>query len=559
MTDIPLVPETTKPLPRLSDNEGLLSWVASIDHKQIGIMYIITTFFFLLVGGLEALAMRVQLALPQNKFLSPEAYNQIFTMHGTTMVFLVVMPMLIGFITYMVPLQIGARDMAFPRLNALSFWMLLFGGLLLYFSFIAGGAPDTGWFSYAPLTERPFNTQPGVDYWAAGLLATGIGTVAAGINIIVTIVTLRAPGLTFKRLPLFTWMSLVNSVLILTAIPVLNAALIMLLFDRQLGGSFFRPSANGSAVLWQQLFWGFGHPEVYIMVLPAFGMISEIIPVFARKPVFGYAFVAGSGVAIMFLSLVVWGHHMFSVGLGPTWDLIMAGTSMLIAVPTGIKVFNWIATMWGGKIRFTVSMMYATAFLVLFTMGGITGVAFATVPIDWQLTDSYFVVAHMHYVLFGGTAFGVFAAVYYWFPKITGRMLSETIGKWSFWLMFVGFNTTFLVQHFLGMMGMPRRVSTYPDLPGWGILNFISTVGAFILAVGIAVFLVNVFISLKKGQQAGDNPWDAWTLEWATTSPPPVENFEVVPPVRSRRPLWDLKHPENPDWKRPEDKAIGVK
>jgi cytochrome c oxidase subunit 1/cytochrome c oxidase subunit I+III len=549
MTDIPLVPEVTKPLPRLSEPEGLLAWISSVDHKQIGIMYIVTTFFFFVVGGVEALLIRTQLALPENRLLSPEAYNQIFTMHGTTMVFLVVMPMLIGFMTYFVPLQVGARDMAFPRLNALSFWLLVFGGLLLYFSFIAGGAPNAGWFAYAPLSEKPFATTPGMDYWALGLLTTGIGTIAAAINIVTTIVALRPPGLTMRRLPLFSWMGLMNSFLIIAALPVLNAALVMLLMDRQLGAHFFRPASPGSAVLWQHLFWGFGHPEVYIMVLPAFGMISEVIPVFARKPIFGYAFVAGSTVAIGFLSLAVWAHHMFAVGLGHTWDLIFAASSMLIAVPTGVKIFNWIATMWGGAIRFTVSMMYATAFLVLFTIGGITGVSFAVVPIDWQVTDSYYVVAHMHYVLFGGTAFAVFAGIYYWFPKMTGRLLSERIGKWNFWLMFVGFNMTFLVQHFLGMMGMPRRVSTYPDLPWWGALNLVSTIGAFILGIGVLVFLWNVFYSLRRGEAAGDNPWDAWTLEWATSSPPPVHNFDRLPPVRSRRPLWDLKHPDNPDWK----------
>jgi cytochrome c oxidase subunit I len=533
--------------------EGWLSWVASVDHKQIGILYLWSSTIFFVVAGILALLMRIQLARPENHFLSPTMYNQIFTMHGTTMIFLVVVPALIGFTNYMVPLMIGARDMAFPRLNALGFWAQAFGGVMLYFSFATaglnlGGAPAVGWFAYAPLSEAAYSYGPGVDYWIIGLLGIGVGTLTAGINLIATIICLRTGGMTFGRLPLFVWMTLVFGFLIVLVIPVLNAGLVMLLFDRMLNANFFRPSAGGSAVLWQHIFWAFGHPEVYIMVLPAFGMISEIVPVFSGKPIYGYEFVAASGVAIAFLSLTVWAHHMFAVGLGHPADLFFAISSMTIAVPTGIKIFNWTATLYHGRIRFTTSMLFALGFLAMFTIGGLSGIAFAACPIDWQLTDSYFVVAHFHYVLFGGTAFAVFAGVYYWFPKMTGRMLSERTGRLHFWLTFIGFNLTFMVQHVLGMYGMPRRVFTYPPLPGWETMNMVSTIGAFVLAFAVLVFLVNVMVSLRSGKVAGDNPWNAWTLEWATTSPPPHENFpKGVPPVRGRRPLWDLAHPDRTD------------
>ncbi|MEO7110817.1 MAG: cytochrome c oxidase subunit I [Polyangiaceae bacterium] len=528
-----------------AEESGLFSWVGTVDHKRIGILYLLTALFFFAIGGTEAMILRLQLARPNSALISAEAYNQIFTMHGTTMIFLVVMPTLVGFGNYFVPLMIGARDMAFPRMNAMSFWLFPLGGFLLHFSALTGGAPSAGWFSYAPLSETPFSSTQGTDYWILAILVLGIGSVSTAINLIATILTLRAPGLLITRLPLFVWMTFVTSFLIILAIPVLNAALVMLLIDRQLDAHFFLASEGGNVLLWQHFFWTFGHPEVYIMALPAFGMISEIIPVFSRKAIFGYELVAASTVAIAVLSFGVWAHHMFAVGLGHTADMFFTASSMLIAVPTGIKIFNWIATMWGGSIRFTTAMLFATAFLVEFVIGGLSGITFAVAPIDWQVTDSYYVVAHFHYVLFGGTAFALMAATYYWFPKMSGRLLSERLGKVHFWMMVVGFNATFFVQHFLGILGMPRRVFTYPDLPYWGTLNMISTVGAGIMGLASLVFVANIFLSIKRGALAGDNPWEAWTLEWATTSPPPHDNFTEVPPIYGRRPLWDLDHPSD--------------
>jgi cytochrome c oxidase subunit 1/cytochrome c oxidase subunit I+III len=524
------------------DERGLYGWVSTVDHKRIGVLYLITALAFFAVGGLEALLIRLQLARPNSHLISPEVYNQIFTMHGTTMIFLVVMPTLVGFANYLVPLMIGARDMAFPRLNAMSYWLFPFGGLLLHFSFLTGGAPAGGWFSYAPLSETPFSSTQGTDYWIIAILALGVGSVAGGINVIATVLGLRAPGLTIRRLPLFVWMTFITAILIVLALPVLNASLVMLLIDRQLDAHFFLPSGGGSAVLWQHFFWAFGHPEVYIMALPAFGMISEVVPVFSRKPIFGYEFIAGSTVAIAVLSFGVWAHHMFAVGLGHSVDLFFAAGSMLIAVPTGVKIFNWVATLWGGSIRFTTAMLFAVAFLLQFVVGGLSGVTFAAAPITWQMTDTYYVVAHFHYVLFGGTAFGIFAGTYYWFPKMSGRLLDERWGRAHFWLTVVGFNLTFFVQHFLGFIGMPRRVYTYPDVPGWGALNLVSTVGAVVMGVSVLVFVANVWKSLRHGAVAGDNPWDAWTLEWATSSPPPPQNFDELPEIHGRRPLWDLAH-----------------
>jgi cytochrome c oxidase subunit I len=523
-------------------HERLLHWLMTVDHKDIGLLYIVTSAIFFLIGGIEALLMRIQLAVPRASFLGPVEYNAVFTMHGTTMIFLVVMPMLLGFANYFVPLMIGARDMAYPKLNAWSYWLLLFGALVLHFSFLAGAPPDTGWFSYVPLSGYPYSTSSAVDYWALGLLVTSVGTIATGLNLVVTVVKLRAPGMTPFRIPIFVWMSAITGVLILGAIPALTAAQIMLLFDRYLGTHFFDVAAGGDPLLWQHLFWYFGHPEVYIMALPAFGMISEIVPVFSRKPIFGYPFVVGSGIAIAFYSFLVWAHHMFAVGMGFVAEAFFGASSMIIAVPTGIKVFSWLATMQGGRIRFTTPMLYAAGFIAMFTIGGISGVHFAVVPVDWQTTDTYYVVAHFHYVLFGGSAFAILGATHYWFPKMAGRMLDDRLGRWGFWLMFLGFNLTFFPMHILGLMGMPRRVYTYPDLPGWGALNMVQTIGAFVMGIATLVVLWNVYKSLTRGQPAGDNPWEAWTLEWATSSPPPPDNFKALPAIRSARPLRDLGH-----------------
>lgn len=534
---------------KADSNWGLLSWFASVDHKRIGLLYMLLAVFFLVIGGVEALLIRVQLAVPNNTFLSPQFFNQLFTMHGTTMVFLVGMPVFTGFANYLIPLMIGAKDVAFPRLNAMSFWMLPFGAVLLYWSFLTGSAPDAGWFSYAPLSTKPYSSLPGVDYWIISLAVMGIGSVAGAINIAATVICCRAPGMSLQRVPLFVWIMLMQAILILITIPPLNSALAMLLIDRWLGAAFFEPARGGSALLWQHFFWMFGHPEVYVFALPAFAMVSEVIPVFSRKPIYGYAFVAGSSSVIVLLSYGVWAHHMFAVGLGMGANIFFAAATLLIAIPTGIKIFNWTATLWGGSIRCTTAMLFAIAFLVQFVVGGLTGIMFATVPIDWQLTDTYFVVAHFHYVLIGGIVFALFAATYYWFPKITGKMLDERLGKIQFWLWVIGFNGTFGVQHFLGFMGMPRRVYTYADHPGWATLNAISSVSAFFMAAGTLVLVWNVISSLLRGSTAGANPWDAFTLEWFTTSPPPVENFESLPEIKSRRPVWDANHPEQADWK----------
>ncbi len=550
-TATPTAKTTATPL-----TSRLHAWVTTVDHKRIGLMYLLMSLVFLIIGGLEALLIRLQLWTPNGTLVSAGTFNQLFTMHGTTMIFFVVMPMIAGFANYLIPLMIGCRDVAFPRLNALGFWLSLFGGSILYLSYFtgeglygAGSAPDVGWFAYAPLTSPAYARGGSVDYWILGTMVSGVGTLTFAINLIATILTLRAPGMKLHKTPLFVWMMLVDAVLIVFAFPPLTAAQFMLLLDRHLGAHFFDPQAGGSALLWQHLFWFFGHPEVYIMALPAFGIISEVVPVFSRKAIFGYASMAVATAAIGFISMGVWAHHMFTVGLADSLDAFFSAASFLIAVPTGIKIFNWTATLYGGRLRLKTPMLFALGFLSMFLIGGLTGIMLAAVPVDWQVSDSYFLVAHFHYVLFGGSLFALMAGFYYWFPKAAGRMLGETLGRWHFWLLLIGFNLLFGPMHISGLMGMPRRVYTYQAGHGWQIWNQVSTVGALVMGVGFLFFFVNLFKSLRGSAPAGDDPWDAWTLEWATSSPPAPYNFERIPTVRSRRPLWDLKHPQDPDWK----------
>jgi cytochrome c oxidase subunit I len=544
---------TSEPLPLPSK---LHDWIVTVDHKRLGIMYIASSLFFFAVAGILAALMRVQLAFPNGTFLPPAVFNRLFTMHGTTMVFLVGMPFFAGLANYLVPLMIGARDMAFPRLNAFGYWMFLFGGMLLYFSYVAGEglaghgtAPDVGWFAYAPLTERAFSRGTSTDYWILSIIVAGIGTTASAINVIVTIISMRCKGMTLARMPLFVWLMLVVSAMVVMALPPLTAAQFMLLLDRYLGAHFFDTQAGGSAVLWQHFFWLFGHPEVYILVLPGFACASEIIPVFSRKPIFGRAAMIGATVAIGLVSVSVWAHHMFAVGMSSVSNIFFVASTMLVGVPTGIKIFNWLGTMYGGKLRFDTPMLFCVAFLFQFLIAGLTGIMLAAAPLNWQLTDSYFVVAHFHYTLLGGMLFTLFGGFYYWFPKATGRMLSETLGKWHFWLLVIGFHMTFDTLHFAGILGMPRRIYTYAAGRGWEGLNLVASIGVIFQAAATACLIWNIIRSLRKGTPAGNDPWDAWTLEWATTSPPPEYNFAVAPEVRSSRPLWDLKHPEDPDWK----------
>ncbi|MGD0002706.1 MAG: cytochrome c oxidase subunit I [Anaerolineaceae bacterium] len=522
---------------------GIVRWLTTTNHKDIGILYVSTGFFFFLIGGIEALTMRLQLGAPENTLLDAQTYNQVFTMHGTTMIFLFAMPLLVGFGNYLVPLMIGARDMAFPRLNALSYWLLVAGGLVLYSSFALGGAPANGWFAYAPLTTTQFSSTHGMDFWALGILLTGIGSTVGAINFIVTILNMRAPGMRLLRMPQFVWQMLVTAFLMVFAFPSLTVDAILLFLQRNFGAAFFSAAQGGSVLLWQHLFWFFGHPEVYILILPAFGIISEIIPTFSKKPIFGYAALVYSGIAIGFLGFTVWAHHMFAVGMSPVADAVFSLDSMIIAVPTSIKVFNWIATLWGGKLNLKAPLLFAIGFIALFIIGGFSGISLATVPIDFQVEDTFFVVGHFHYVLFGGTVFALFGGLYYWLPKITGRLLSEKLARWHFWLMFAGMNLTYFPMYILGLSGMPRRVFTYSMAQGWGTLNLISTIGAFIIATSVLIFLINFFTSQRRGQIVGNDPWDGQTLEWTVSSPPPAYNFAQIPVVSSRRPFWDQKYP----------------
>ncbi|HET9723088.1 MAG TPA: cytochrome c oxidase subunit I [Actinomycetota bacterium] len=521
---------------------GFWSWLTTVDHKKIGILYGVTAFAFFIVGGSEALLIRLQLAQPNQELLSPSVYNEVFTMHGVTMVFLVVMPLSAAFINYLVPLMIGARDVAFPRLNAFSYWAFLAGGIFVYSSWFLGGAPNGGWFGYAP--NAVLDPTRGMTFYAIGLLMTGVASTVSAVNLAVTILNMRAPGMTLFRMPVFVWMSLVVQFLLAFSLPVISVALFELLFDKRFGTHFFDAAAGGDPVLWQHLFWLFGHPEVYILVLPAMGIVSEILPVFSRKPLFGYQFVVFSGIAIGFIGFGVWVHHMYAVGLGPIANTAFGISTIIIAVPTGVKIFNWLGTMWKGDLTFPTPMLFSIGFVSMFIIGGLSGVTHSVVPSDYQQTDTYYVVAHFHYVLFGGAIFGLFGGLHYWWPKIFGRRLSETLGKVTFWTMLVGFNLTFGPMHILGLQGMPRRIQTYPAELGLTFYNLVSTIGAFTIATSVLVFLVNVAVTHRKPRGEESDPWDARTLEWLTTSPPPEHNFDEIPTVHALDEAWHRKYAE---------------
>jgi cytochrome c oxidase subunit 1 len=526
------------------ETSGVWSWITTVDHKRIGALYLYTALFFFLFGGIEAGIIRWQLALPNQHVVSAEMYNQLFTMHGTTMIFLAVMPLSAAFFNFLIPLQIGARDVAFPRLNAFSYWVYVLGGLFMTIPIFFNAAPNGGWFGYAPLTTMPFSAGLNIDFWVMGLQILGISSLAAAFNFITTIINMRAPGMTLMRMPMFTWMAFVVQFLLVLAFPVITIALVFLLFDRFFGTNFYAIAAGADPLLWQHLFWVFGHPEVYILILPAFGLVSEILPTYSRKPLFGYNVMVYSGIMIGFLGFGVWAHHMFSVGMGAMADTIFALTTMLIGIPTGVKIFNWIATMWGGQIRFTTAMKFGIGLVGLFTIGGISGVMHSSPPADLQQTDTYFIVAHFHYVLFGGSIMGIFGGIYHYFPKITGRYLSERLGSWHFWINFIGMNLTFFPMHYSGMLGMPRRIYTYDSGQGWETFNLMSSVGTGLIIIATAIFAVNFLRSRKHGAVAPNDAWGAGTLEWSIPSPPPDYNFAQIPVVTSRYPLWDLKSPE---------------
>lgn len=523
--------------------EGLVGYLTTVDHKKIGIGYAIGALFFFLIGGVEALIIRAQLAVPENDLVSAELYNQLFTMHGTTMIFLAVMPLSAAFFNYIMPLQIGARDVAFPRMNALGLWTFILGGILINLSwFFQSGAPSIGWFGYAPLTSRQFSPDIGTDFWVMGLQVLGIASLVGSFNFITTILNMRAPGMHMMRLPVFTWMTLITSFLIILAFPAITIALVQLMFDRHFDTHFFEVSDGGKPILWQHLFWIFGHPEVYILILPAMGIISEVLPVFARKPLFGYPLIVFSGAVIGFLGFAVWSHHMFTTGLGVVATTAFAVMTMLIALPTGVKIFNWIGTLWGGRITFSVPMLYALGFIWMFMMGGFTGIMHSSPPVDAQQQDTYFVVAHFHYVLIGGSIFALICGIYYWFPKVAGKQLDEKVGRLLFWTIFVGFNMAFFPMHILGMTGMPRRTHTYKAEMGWSEANLWSTVGAMLLGLGIFAVVVQIVYTCLKGRRCKADPWDSRTLEWATDSPPKPYNFAATPVVKARDQVWASKY-----------------
>ena len=536
---------------RPSATSGWRGWLFTVDHKKIGIMYGAVSFLFLLVGGAEALLIRLQLAVPGNKLLSADVYNQVFTLHGVTMVFLVVMPMAAAFANYLLPLQIGARDVSFPRMNALSLWIWVFGAIFFNTSWLLGGGADGGWFNYAPNSGVVFSPSHGIDFYAVGLLIMGIGSTVSAINLTVTVLNMRAPGMTLMRMPVFTWMTFVVQILLVFALPVITVALFLLMFDRLFGAAFFDAAKGGDPFLWEHLFWIFGHPEVYIMILPSFGIVSEVIPVFSRKPIFGYPFMVGSGIAIGFMGWGVWAHHMFASGMGPISVLAFSLATMFIAVPTGVKILNWLATMYGGRLKFTVAMLFSIGLVGMFTIGGLSGVSHAFAPADTQQTDTYYIVAHFHYVLFGGALLGLFAGMYFWWPKVFGYFLGEKAGKWHFWLMLVGFNLTFGPMHILGLQGMMRRTYTYTQGQGFNLWNMVATIGAFTIAVSLLIFMWNVVASYRKHKanpvNPGPDPWDARSLEWMIPSPTPEWNFDEVPVVEEFDEFWHRKygHDEN--------------
>jgi cytochrome c oxidase subunit I len=544
-TTHPTASTAGKLLVRPTWTSGLFSWLTTVDHKRLGILYITSSFLFMAAASIEAFIMRLQLMAPGNSLVSPDTFNQLFTMHGVTMVFLSIMPLGIGLANYFVPLQIGARDLAFPRLNAFGYWVYAFGGLMIYTSWFLGGAPDVGWVAYAPLTSLSANPGHGVDFYMFGLFISGVGTTATAMNLIVTIINMRAPGMKLMRMPVFSWMMLITSFMIIFAFPPLTIAILQVILDRTFGTLFYVPAAGALPILWQHLFWIFGHPEVYIIILPAFGVISEIIPTFSKKPLFGYPVMILSGIAIAFMGFAVWSHHMFTTGLGPVVNTAFSLTSFIIGIPTGVKIFNWLGTLWGGSIRFTTAMLYAIAFLVTFTLGGITGIMVAMPTFDAQAHDTYFVVAHFHYVMGGGALLSFLGALWYWFPKMTGKMLSEGLGKITWLFIVPGFHLIFFPQHIAGLLGMPRRIQTYPEGIGLELPNLLSTLGTFVMGTGLVLLVVSIVHGFLRGRPAGNDPWDARTLEWSTTSPPPFYDFEVQPVVNSVDALWTQKHPES--------------